>query len=171
MLNNGQKETLSMKTTQNAIQEVLAQRTLALVGVSRGGKKFGNVIYRDLKSKGYKIFPVHPKAESIEGEPCYPDLKSLPEKAGAVVICIPPAEAERVVQQAFEAGITRVWLQQGAESYAAIQYCENHEMAIVHGQCIMMFGEPVRSYHGFHRWIWRLIGKYPAVSPHHTSSL
>jgi uncharacterized protein len=159
-----------MKTTTETIQEVLAQRTLALVGVSRSGKKFGNAIYRELKAKGYKVFPVHPQAEGVEGDPCYPDLKSLPEKAGAVVICVPPIEAERVVQQAFEAGITRVWLQQGAESSATIRYCENHEMATVHGQCIMMFAEPVRSFHGFHRWIWRLIGKYPAASYHHTSS-
>jgi len=159
-----------MKTTTDAIQEVLAQRTVALVGVSRGGKKFGNAIYRELKGKGYKVFPVHPQAESIEGDPCYPNLKSLPEQAGAVVICVPPAEAERVVQQAFEAGIKSVWLQQGAESYAAIQYCENHEMTTVHGQCIMMFAEPVQSFHGFHRWVWRLIGKYPSASPHHSSS-
>jgi predicted CoA-binding protein len=152
-----------MKTSHAAIQEILAQRTLALVGVSRGGKKMGNGIYRELKNKGYKVFPVHPQAEKIEG------LKSLPETVGAVVICVPPAQTEVLVQEAFDAGITRVWIQQGAESYAAIRYCENHEMTIVHGQCIMMFLEPVRSLHGFHRWLWKLIGKYPSASPHHSS--
>jgi hypothetical protein len=157
-----------MKTSQSAVQEVLAQRTLALVGVSRGGKKFGNGIYRELRGKGYKVFPVHPQAEKIEGDPCYPSLKALPEEAGAVVICVPPTQAERVVEQAFEAGITRVWLQQGAESYAAVRFCENHEMTAVHGQCILMFAEPVRSFHGFHRWIWKLVGKYPTASPHHS---
>jgi hypothetical protein len=159
-----------MKISQSAIQEVLAQRTLALVGVSRGGKKFGNAIYRELRGKGYKVFPVHPQAEKIEGDQCYPSFKSLPEKVGAAVICVPPAQTEQVVQQAYEAGITKVWLQQGAESYAAIRFCENHEMTTVHGQCIMMFAEPVRSFHGFHRWLWKLIGKYPSASPHHSSS-
>ena len=158
-----------MKTSQSAIQEVLAQRTLALVGVSRGGKKIGNGIYRELKGKGYKIFPVHPQAEKIEGDPCYPSLKSLPEKVGAVVICVPPAQTEQVVKQAYEAGITKVWLQQGAESYAAIQFCESHEMTTVHGQCVLMFAEPVRTFHSFHRWIWKLIGKYPSPSPHQSS--
>ena len=159
-----------MKTSQSAIHEILTQHTLALVGVSRSGKKFGNAIYRELKGKGYKVLPVHPQAETIEGEPCYPNLKDLPEKPGAVVICVPPAQAEQVVQQVYDAGITRVWLQQGAESYGAIQFCENNEMTTVHGQCIMMFAEPVRSFHGFHRWIWKLIGKYPSAAHHHSSS-
>lgn len=159
-----------MTISQSAIHEVLAQRALALVGVSRNGKKIGNGIFRELKGKGYKILAVHPQAETIEGDPCYPSFKSLPEKVGAAVICVPPAQTEQVVQQAFEAGITKVWLQQGAESDAAIRFCENHEMTIVHGQCILMFAEPVRSFHGFHRWLWKLIGKYPSALPHHSSS-
>jgi len=159
-----------MTISHSAIQEVLAQRTLALVGVSRGGKKFGNAIYRELKGKGYKVFAVHPQAETIDGDPCYHSLKGLPEKTGAVVICVPPAQTEQVVQQAYEAGITKVWLQQGAESYAAIRFCEEHGMTIVHGQCVMMFAEPVQTFHGFHRWLWKLIGKYPSASRHHSSS-
>jgi predicted CoA-binding protein len=158
-----------MKTSQAAVQEIMAQRTLALVGASRNGKKFGNAILRELKGKGYTIIPVHPEAKTIDGVTCYPNLKALPEKAGGVVICVPPAQSERVVEQAFEAGITRVWLQQGAESYAAVRFCENHDMTTVHGQCIMMFAEPVRSLHGFHRWVWKLIGKYPSTESHHHS--
>jgi len=130
----------------------------------------GNGIYRELKGKGYKVFPVHPQAERIEGDPCFPSLKSLPEKVGAVVICVPPAQTEQVVQQAYEAGITKVWMQQGAESYSAIQFCESHGMTTVHGECVLMFAEPVGGFHGFHRWIWKLIGKYPSASPHHSSS-
>jgi uncharacterized protein len=158
-----------MKSSQTAVQEVMAQRVFALVGASRSGKKFGNAILRELKGKGLKVFPVHPQAENIEGDRCYPDLKSLPEKPGAVVICVSPAQSERVVKDAFEAGITRVWLQQGAVSDAALKFCESHKMTTVHGQCILMFAEPVQSIHSFHRWIWKLIGKYPSLTPHHPS--
>jgi uncharacterized protein len=159
-----------MNTSHEAIREIMAQRTLALVGASRNGKKFGNAILRELKAKGYSVLPVHPQAESIDGERCYPNLNSLPEKVGAVVVCVPPVQAEQVVQQAHEAGIDRVWLQQGAESYATVRYCEKHEMTTVQGQCIMMFAEPVKSIHGFHRWIWKLIGKYPSHGSHHPSN-
>jgi predicted CoA-binding protein len=153
-------------TTQLAIQEILAQRTLALVGASRNSMKFGTAILRDLKRKGYKVLPIHPEAEIIEGERCYTDFKALPEKVAALVICVPPAQTELVLQKAAEAGITKVWMQQGSESKAAIQFCEEHEMTAVYGECILMFAEPVASFHRFHRWIWKLIGKYPSASHH-----
>lgn len=151
-----------MKTSQVAIYDFLSQRSLAVVGVSRNGKKFGNTIYQTLKAKGFRLFPVHPQAESVEGDVCYRGFSALPEKVGGVVICVPPVQTEGVVRNAFEAGIERVWMQQGSESYAAIRYCENKGVSVVHGQCILMFAEPVESFHRFHRWVWKLIGKYPA---------
>ena len=65
--------------TKAAVDDFLAQRSLAVVGVSRGGKKFGNRAYRELKAKGYQLFPVHPEAEVLEGDPCYPSLSALSE--------------------------------------------------------------------------------------------
>jgi uncharacterized protein len=152
-----------MKVTQLAVHDFLAQRSLAIVGVSRSGKKFGNAIYRTLKQNGYKVFPIHPVAETVEGVPCYPDFQSLPEKVGGVVLCIPPLQTEEALQHAFNAGIRQVWMQQGSESQAAIQYCEKVGINAVYGHCILMFSEPVATFHRFHRWIWKLTGKYPVL--------
>jgi hypothetical protein len=49
-----------------AVSDFLAQRTLAVVGASRKGSKFGNTAYKELKAKGYKVIPVNPHAEIIE---------------------------------------------------------------------------------------------------------
>jgi predicted CoA-binding protein len=153
-------------TSQETIADFLSQRSLAVVGVSRNARKFGNVIYRTLREKGYKVFAVNRNAESIEGDPCYHDLGALPEKVGGVVVCVPPEQAEQVAREAAELGIRRIWFQQGAESYAAIRYCEKSELSAVSKQCILMFVEPVTSVHRFHRWVWKIIGKYPSASPH-----
>jgi len=153
-----------MKSTLPEVHEFLSQRTLALAGVSRSGKKFGNAILKSLKQNGYSVFPIHPVAEAIEGEKCYASLGILPEKVGGLIICLPSVQTEIVLHQALAAGINRVWLQQGSESYAALRFCEHHGISVVHGQCILMFVEPVGSIHGFHRWVWRLIGKYPSLS-------
>jgi len=148
--------------TSNAdIKDFLAQHTLAVVGVSRSGKKFGNIAYRELKAKGYRLFAVHPVAESVEGDPAYPSLAALPEKPGGVLVVVPPDQSEKVVKQAREAGITRVWLQQGAESQTAIKYCQDNGIRLVHNECIMMFAEPIPFFHNVHRWIWGLFGKLP----------
>lgn len=147
--------------TQSVIRDFLTQKTLALVGASRSGKGFGNAVLKELKAKGYKLYPVHPQAESLEGERCYPTLASLPVKVGGVVVVVPPAETAKVVKEAREAGIQKVWMQQGAESAEAIRFCEENGMSVVHGECLLMFAEPVGSLHKLHRWVWKILGKLP----------
>lgn len=146
---------------KEVVEDFVAQKTLAVVGVSRDGKKFGNHAFRALKAKGYRLFPIHPKAERLEGEICYPDLHSLPEKVDGVLVVVPPSQTEEVVKDAAAAGIRRVWMQQGAESAAAIRFCEENHISAVHGECILMFAQPVDSVHRLHRWLWKVMGKLP----------
>lgn len=148
--------------TRADIEDFLAQRTLAVVGVSRTGKKFGNVIYRSLRDKGYHVIPVHPAAESLEGDRCIPDVGHLPSDVGGLVLVVPPVETERIVRFAFEAGIRRVWMQQGAESPAAVQYCRDHGMTVVARECLLMFAEPAEWIHRAHRWLWKRLDRLPA---------
>ena len=112
-------------STRAAIDEFLAQRSLAVVGVSRSGKKFGNIAYRELKAKGYSLIPVHQEAQELEGDRCAPSLRTLPAPVTGVLVVVPPPQAEAVVRQAAEAGIRHIWLQPGAESPAAIRLAES----------------------------------------------
>ena len=148
-------------TSKAAVDDFVGQRRLAIVGVSRRGKKFGNFAFRELRSKGYKIFPVHPQAETIEGERCYASLGALPQPVDGVLIVVPPAQTEQVVRDAAAAGIRRVWMQQGAGSLAAIKFCQESGIREVHGECILMFTEPLAWWHRAHRWVWKLLGKLP----------
>ena len=143
------------------IEDFLAQRELALVGVSRKGKKFGNAVLKELTAKGRRVFPVHPQAETVDGQPCWPGLMALPAKVGGVVVVVPPSETEKVVRDISRAGIPRVWMQQGSASDAAIRYCRDNGISVIHGECILMFAEPVGSIHRVHRWIWKIFGKLP----------
>ena len=112
-------------------------------------------------AKGYRIIPVNPNAESIGGEKCYPDLAAIPDKVGAVLVVTPSAQSEKIVRDAVAAGITRVWLQQGAQSDAAVVACKENKLTAVSGRCIMMFAEPVSSIHGVHRWFAKVFGTLP----------
>lgn len=149
-------------TTKRDIDEFLAQKTLAIVGVSRGGKKFGNTILKDLSRLGYRLLPIHPDVREVGGVPAYPSFAALPEPVGGVIIVVPPSRAEQVVKDAAAHGIRRVWLQQGAASPAAIRFCEEQSMSVVHGHCVLMFtGQTTSWFHGAHRWVWELIGRAP----------
>ncbi|MHB9134310.1 MAG: CoA-binding protein [Armatimonadota bacterium] len=149
--------------TQSTIDDLLAQKTLAVVGVSRNEKKFGHLIFLRLKELGYRVIPVNPQADTIGGERCYPSLAALPESVGGAIILTPPAETERVVREAKEAGIPRLWIQQQAESAAAISYCEEQQLDAVYGHCLLMFLQPNKFPHSIHRWIWKVLGKMPTA--------
>jgi predicted CoA-binding protein len=148
-------------TSRAAVEDFLAQKSLAVVGVSRDGKKFGNVVYRDLLHKGYQVFAVNPNAHIVENKPCYSSLGELPERVEGVVFVIPPSETEKMVREAADRGIRRVWMQQGSESEQAIRFCEENGISVVAGECILMFAEPVGFLHRVHRAAWRILGKLP----------
>jgi predicted CoA-binding protein len=152
---------MSATTSKAVVDDFVSQKKLAIVGVSRDPKKFGNLAYRELKARGYQLFPVSRNLEKVGEDICYPSLMELPEKVDGVLIVVPPKETEKVVQEADAAGIKRIWMQQGAESEASIQFCKDHGLSEVHGECILMFSCPVKSYHKFHRGLWRLLGKLP----------
>ncbi|MBC8376686.1 MAG: CoA-binding protein [FCB group bacterium] len=147
-------------TDQMTIESFLGERKLALAGVSRKASKFGNAVLKELSSKGYELLLVHPEAETINGVACHGSLAELPADVGGLINVVPPVQTEKLVQEAYSAGIKKIWMQQGSDSPVAIQYCKEHEMEVVHGECILMFAQP-RGLHKFHHWLWGLFGKLP----------
>jgi predicted CoA-binding protein len=107
------------------------------------------------------VFPIHPEAEQLDGVQCRRDFSDLPEDVDRAVLVVPPAETERLIPVAARSGIRRIWMQQGAESEQAVRLCEQHGIAEVHGECILMFAEPAGFVHRGHRWLWGLLGKLP----------
>jgi uncharacterized protein len=147
--------------TRAIIDDFLAHKSLGLVGVSRTGKGFGNAIRKELAARGYTIHLVHPEADAIDGQSCARSLRDVADKVGGVVLVTPPASTEKLVRQAAEAGVRRVWLQQGAESSDAIGFCEREGIDVVHHECILMFAEPAGFPHGLHRWLRKIFGRMP----------
>lgn len=147
--------------THKEIQAFLSQKTIAMAGLSRDEKSFSATVRRELAGKGYRVLPVNPNAKEIGGEKCYATLATLPETPGGVLVFTPPTESEKVVREAAARGIKRVWLQQGAQSAAAVEACGELGLETIAGKCILMFAEPVGSFHGVHRWFAKLFGQVP----------
>ncbi len=110
----------------------------AVVGASRDATKYGSRVYADLKQAGYKVYPLNPSAEEILGDKCYPALEKLPTKPDIVNIVVPPNIAEEIIKQCKNLGITKVWLQPGSESAAAIKFCQENNLKFVSGACVML---------------------------------
>ncbi|MCE3234510.1 MAG: CoA-binding protein [Vampirovibrio sp.] len=113
-------------------------RKWAVVGVSEDREKYGNKIYRDLRNAGYQVFAINPKLETVEGDPCYSSVKSLPETPDVVDLVVPPQASAKVVDDCLAAGIKRIWFQPGSESEEAIQKAQDGGMEVVYDACIMI---------------------------------
>lgn len=142
-----------------AIQDFIQCKRIAVVGASRSGKKFGNAIYTELKQRGYQVFIVHPEAQEIDGNRCVHNLAALNGEVDGVVICVTPKQAAQVLREAVDAGIKQIWLQQGSDSTEVLQVARDLGVNPVVGKCILMYAQPVRSFHGWHRAFNKLIGQ------------
>lgn len=152
----------SKMNSRKIVDDFLAQKKIAIVGVSRNKSKFGNTLYKELKRKGYKLFPINPNTNTIDEDTCYPDLHSLPEKPGGVIFCVPPTQTENMIKEVKSEGINKVWFQLGAQSESAVRFCEENNIECISNECVLMFAEPTAFFHKAHRWINGLIGKLPS---------
>ena len=146
-----------MATTTEAVNDFLAQRRIAVAGVSRQAAGHGgNVVYNRLRDRGYEVFAVNPNADTVEGDACYRDLASIPGGVDAVVIATSPAAAESVVADCARLGIRRVWMHRsfggGSVSDAAADAGRKAGLTVIAGGCPLMFA-PTADFG--HRWCMR----------------
>jgi predicted CoA-binding protein len=134
-------------------------KRFGLVGYSRSGRKFGNTVYAELKQRGMDLRVVHPELGEVGGEACVPTVSALAGTVDGLIISVSPRKAAAVVREAIQAGIRNLWLQQGAESAEAVQAARDAGVNLVTGKCILMYAEPVRSFHAVHRLFARLFGQ------------
>lgn len=111
---------------------------IAVVGATDTPWKYGGKIYCDLKAKGFQVRAVNPNRDSVDGDPTYPDLASVPDRIDIIDVVVPPEVGERIVADAAELGLTHIWFQPGAESSRVVEQAKRAGLEVIHHQCIMV---------------------------------
>lgn len=153
-----------MQDVKEAASAFLASKRVAVTGVSRSPQSHGsNNVYRRLRERGYEVFAVNPNADTVEGDSCYHDLKSIPGGVEAVVIGTRPEVAEETMRECAELGIRHVWMHWGPDgssvSDAATDYGRQHGITVIDGGCPLMFGPTADFGHKIMRVV--LSGRVP----------
>ena len=143
-----------------AAEAFLRSGRLAVVGASDEASSFGRTVYEELRTHGVDVVPVHRSAATVAGDPCFASIADVPgDLDGAIVMVAAPASVD-VVRDVAARGIPRVWLfrgaGRGAASDEAVAAARELGLEVVPGACPLMFLEPVRGVHRFHRGIRRL---------------
>lgn len=154
-------------TIKDAATEFLAHKRIAVAGVSRDpeGGHGANIVYKRLRERGYEVFAVNPNAETVEGDRCYHDVKSIPGGVDGVVIGTTPEVAEAVMRDCVEAGIGRVWMHRafggGSMSEPAAEYGRSHGVTVIPGGCPLMFSPTADPGHKVMCFMLKLTGAVP----------
>jgi predicted CoA-binding protein len=158
-----------MSKIDTLINEFLAQKKIAVVGVSDKRETGCNGAYRRFKGSGYTVYPVNPRLTAFEGDPCYADLQSIPEKTDAVFILTNPKVTEQIVQQCVDLGVKHVWMHcmmgtkpglaasMTSVSQDAVRMCQENGISVIPGSCPNQYLKPDIG-HLLMRGIFRTLG-------------
>lgn len=158
-----------MAKIDELVKDFLAQKKIALVGVSERRETGCNMSYRKFKKAGYQVFAVNPHIQTFEGDPCYPDLKALPEKPDGVFILANQQVSEQMVRQCVDLGIQRVWMHcmmgtkpglatsMSSVSDEAVRLCRENGISVIPGSCPNQFLKADIG-HAMMRGMWRVFG-------------
>jgi len=158
-----------MATLDVMVQDFLAQKKIAVVGVSDKRDTGCNLNYQKFKENGYQVYAVNPRITEFKGDPCYPDLKAIPEKPDAVFILANPKVTDQIVRQCVDLGIKHVWMHcmmgtkpglaagMTSVSPSAVEMCNANGIAVIPGACPNQFLKPDFG-HAMMRGMWRMFG-------------
>ena len=157
-----------MATVAEAAADFLAQKRIAVAGVSREPKAHsGNYIYKTLKGRGFEVFAVNPNADTIEGDRCYHSLADIPGGVDGVVIATNPSATAGVVDDCARLGIKRVWMHRsfggGSVDAAAAKTGRDAGLTVIAGACPLMFGDKADFGHKCMRWMIGFTGSKPTA--------
>ncbi|MCX6266162.1 MAG: CoA-binding protein [Bacteroidetes bacterium] len=150
-----------MKATKASIDAFLSIRKVAIAGVSKDPKKFGHLVFKRLKEKGFDVYPINPGTDHIAGVPCFRSVGALPLNVHSLVILTPKKHTAEVVSEAIAKGIDNIWIQQMSDTQEAIDLIRGHPINLILKECILMHIDPVTGIHKFHRSLKKLFGSYP----------
>jgi uncharacterized protein len=121
------------------IKEILlSARTIATVGFSTNPERPGYYVPEYMMLKGYRVIPVNPLINEVQGQKAYPDLLGIPDKVDLVQIFRPPAEAPAIVEQAIKIGAKVIWMQIGATNRDAAAVAQTAGLSVVMDKCMMI---------------------------------
>ncbi len=155
----------TQRASLETIEGFLAQKRIAMAGISRNPANFSVKLFEDLCHRGYDVVPVNPNTAEVQGRRCFARMQDVQPPAGAALLMTSPEATETVVRDCAEAGIRRVWMYQatgqGSVSAKAVAFCREQGMQVVPGECPFMFLPDTAGIHHFHGFIRKITGRYP----------
>jgi len=156
---------ITQRASLAIIEDFLAQKRIAMVGVSRDPANFSVKLFEELSQRGYDVVPVNPNTTEVEGRRCFARVQDIQPPVKAALLMTSPEATEAVVNDCAEADIRRIWMYRatgkGSVSAKAVAFCKEQGIRVVPGECPFMFLPDAAGFHRFHGFIRKITGRYP----------
>lgn len=124
-----------MSFDENSINQVLAMKTWAIVGLGNNPERAAFGVAKLLQDKGHKIVPVYPRAEEVHGEQGFKSLSEIPFQIDVVDCFVNSKLVGKVVDEAIEIGAKAVWLQLDVIDEEAVARAEAAGLIAIMDRC------------------------------------
>lgn len=134
-----------MADNPQIIDEMLrTAKTIAVIGMSDKTWRASNRIGHYLAQNGYRVLPVNPKLQTVDGMQCYPDLDAAQaparEYSGASIDLVDVFRASDnvppIVDDVIRLKIPYLWLQDGVIHEEAIARARAAGVKCIQNDCI-----------------------------------
>ncbi len=111
---------------------------IAVVGATDHPGKYGGIIYRHLKAKGYRVVPINPGRSTVDGDATYASVSDLEEAPDIIDVVVPPRRTLSLLDEFAAVGDAGVWIQPGAADSAVREKASRLDVDVLIDACIMV---------------------------------
>jgi uncharacterized protein len=121
-------------------------KTVAVIGASSKRHKFGNTALRAFVSQGYRVLPINPNEDEVEGIKTYASVLDVPGPIDMATVYVPGHIGVRVMEDIAKKGIPEVWLNPGADDDDVVARAKALGVRIIQACSIMAIGDSPGRY-------------------------
>ena len=123
------------------LENPLMRPTIAIIGASTDRNKYGNRAVRAYARQGFQVYPIHPKADEVEGHRAYRSVSDVPvPRLDRISIYVPPGVGMQLLDEVAHKPANEVWLNPGAESPALVAHARALGLNVIQGCSILAIG-------------------------------
>ena len=147
------------------IRDFMAQKRIAMVGISRSPGEFSHKLFREFVSRGYDMVAVNPNATQINSWCSFSRIEDIRPAPDAVLLMTSPEIAEDILHE-WRSPVRRVWVYgtngKSKVSPLAVSQLRSQGVKIIEGECPLMFLEESGGIHRLHGLLRKVLRSYPA---------
>ena len=149
-------------TNLKQIENFLSNKHIGVIGASRNPKSFSSALINELINANYSVYPVNPKAETINDLKAFHTVEDLPKEVTAILYVTNAKATDALLQEAIDKGFKNIWIQNASETDKTESIINNNNINInlITKQCIIMYLNNT-GMHRIHKFVLNIFGKLP----------